>query len=132
MGLSWEELWGDLAKVIIVIHKLRLEMTAMAITEITGGQTRDVRYTGAAIDFPSDLEWVGNRKLRARYRGGGLSSKSRRNLRLWRNQGPSEIEAYKVSRGVGDIIRKHQGKEKRTFKQFRGKTQWGGAENGFP
>ena len=43
----------------------------------------------------------------------------------------SDIEAYKVF-AKGDIIRKKQGRERRLFKQFRGKMQGvGGAEMDF-
>ena len=52
--------------------------------ESWGNQTSDVRYAGASIGPPIDLDWL-KLKTMVRYRGLGLSFKSRRNLRLRRN-----------------------------------------------
>ena len=47
-----------MGKLIIIMRMLGLEMRAMMNIKITwGGRTSDVRYTGGAIDAPSDLEW---------------------------------------------------------------------------
>ena len=49
---------------------MNMKIGEMMSIKLVGGQASDVRYTGEALDSPSDLDW-GKWKLRYRYRGGG-------------------------------------------------------------
>ena len=69
--------------------------------------------------MPIDLELGEIENYGGRYRSGDYLLNRDGTCDYGKIMDPSEIEAYEVF-GEVNLIRKHQGKEKHTFKQFRG------------
>ena len=57
MDLNWAEGIDNHGELVIIIHRLRLEMRAGIIIKITGGQTRGVRYAGDQLVLQAI--WIG-------------------------------------------------------------------------
>ena len=85
-----------------------------------------MRYTGEAIDPPSELDCdgIGNYGTDTDTEGVGYLLNRDGACDYGEVIGPRGIEVYKVL-GWGNLIRKHHGKKERTSNQFRDNTPGG-------
>ena len=105
-------------------------MRARTIIKINGGKSIDVWYTCEAIGPASDLEWGEIETYGAASEvGGDYLLNHDGTCAYGEHKDHAEIEAFVVL-GKGGPNTK-QGKEPRTFKQFRGKMQGVKPEMGF-
>ena len=115
---------------IIAMRELITKMRVVIIKITGGNQTSDVRKTGESIDPPSDLDWAEIENYGADSEVVDFSSKSRRNVRLWRNQRPGRNRSFRSFR-KRESYRETKGEAKSTLKQFRGKMQGAKSRIGF-